>query len=385
MPLVQQPLKQNISDAEKLNMSFPFTGEPPLSLQIPPIPPIPAPTFPVIPDGALKVIAAWKTELSKLTDVQKNWLAAVYKFDVASLTPPIPQLPALPPMPKIPAIPNIPEFLQLKKIPSLGSSYIAQLESKIPKFPNIPKIPKIPKTPMISDAAAFITSLIPAEMLLEVPKFGSSIKLPQVPTPPPLPAMPKIAYDPKTLLTRLPNPNIKPPVLPQLPAMPFTSLSVGDIPGLLGIELPPVPKQMAMNYAMAYHRWVLQSMPMAGPLILDPSRLSSGVLLLAAQLKQAPFMLGWGPGLISYWGTANWVGPGYIPFNPVLPTSLMPPFGVDPEIAQLIAGSSENPPGSYDAAAGRLATVLFNYTMKIQVITTTVPPMGSVVAIVPIT
>jgi hypothetical protein len=166
--------------------------------------------------------------------------------------------------------------------------------------------------------------------------------------------------------------------------MPTLPISVGDIPKLMQISLPPTPKAMAMNFAMAYHRWVLQSMPMAGPLMLDPSRLSMGVVLLAAQLQAVPFMLGWGPGLISYWNTANWIGPGYIPINPVMPTSLMPPFGVATEIAQWVAGSGDNPPGSYDAAAGRLATILYKYTLKIQVITTTVPPMGSVVAIVPI-
>lgn len=149
--------------------------------------------------------------------------------------------------------------------------------------------------------------------------------------------------------------------------------------GVITFDNPPDPappglsKQMAAALAKAYDDYAKQAVAGALSTIVTPGMKAT----LESNLKGCEDYSGWAIGVGLYWAGVTFTGGGYIPVNPILPTS----------VTLVIAGISGDMPtyikterDSVDKAAGDLAELLHKHTVKLQVTSTTTstPPVVNV-------
>ena len=145
--------------------------------------------------------------------------------------------------------------------------------------------------------------------------------------------------------------------------------------GKITFDNPPDPappgmsKQLAAALADAYDKYAKQAQ--AGALTVSVPGVKA---TLESNLKGSEEYGGWAVGVGLYWAPVMFAGGGYIPANPVVPTT----------VTTVISGIAGDMPGyikterdSVDKAAGDLAELLHKHTTKLQVLSTTTstPPV----------
>jgi hypothetical protein len=141
-----------------------------------------------------------------------------------------------------------------------------------------------------------------------------------------------------------------------------------------GKSPPAVHSKVAKALASAYDSYA--NAAVAGELSISvPGQVS----LLEEGFATSMFV-GVGPSILSYWTPVIWEGTGFIPANPMAPSSLTALASIAPDIVTLISQNA----GSIEDFAGDLASILHKYTSKLQVTATTLPP-ASAVSTIPVT